>query len=316
MTKSTLNRHLAIRIGLVTACLIISPVTTAERVTEPVPSSAPMDPDLRAKMRTGNLGSTLQEMVETEKRFMKYAETAPGDFTKNGDIPEYDVTVAGQNHFRNFLEDLFNPTITDWETQVKLPQGCRWIPNPPALYPVIPPNAAVSAPVHISQWRVISCAGKMGGAAGKGRMKSWTAFVRFYNSVTSASVAEATAMVRNNLAKAGYKEPHWRGYTGECDDNHHDMCLIFYNHKKHANVYPTISRDSVPSKWINHPEYITKYAPMFGPLKEYLHKSPQLTSIDIIEFSQTPLDTPAIPIRGLDTAVDGIPGNPGAKRDQ
>lgn len=314
MTKSTLNRHLAIRIGLATACLIISPVATAERVTEPVPSSAPMDPDLREKMRTGNFGSTLQERVETIKRIEKYMGTVPGDFTKNGDIPEYDVTVAGQNHFRNLLEDLYNPTITDWETQVKLPQGCRWIPNPPALSPVIPPNAEVSAPTHISQWRVISCAGKI--KETEGRLKTWTAFARFYYSVTSASVAEATAIVRNNLAKAGYKEPHWRGYTGECEDNHNDMCLIFYNLKKHANLYPIITRESFSSKWINHPEYITKYAPMLGPLKEYLHKSPQLTSIGIIEFSLTPLDTPAIPIRGLDTAVDGIPGNPGAKGGQ
>ncbi|MHB8248905.1 MAG: hypothetical protein ACYDCX_08490 [Acidithiobacillus sp.] len=298
----------ALRMTVVTVCLALSTTAHAEKVTEPVPSSAPLAPDLRAAMRSGHM--TLDQILRAED----YINTAPGDFTKNGDVPEYDVTVAGLNHFKKLLKDFFNPALTDWDTQLKLPQGCRWIPNPPALSPIILPNASVSAPVHASQWRVISCAGKLDSVNTGGRTKSWTAFMRFYLSVTSASVTEATAIVRANLNRAGYKELHWKGYNGECTDDPQAMCLTFYNLKMHANVFPIISNDIVPPSFISHPEYITKYAPMISPLKDYLHKTGRITTIQLIEVSQTPLDTPATPLRGIDTAIDGIPGNPGAKR--
>jgi len=70
---------------------------------------------------------------------------------------------------------------------------------------------------------------------------------------------------------------------------------------------PTIKKNS-RIQVISHPENMTKYAPMIDPLKDYLHGNNRLTVIDIKEVSLTPLDVPAIPIRGLDTAISGIPG--------
>ncbi|MHB0889487.1 hypothetical protein [Acidithiobacillus sp.] len=302
MIQSSISKNYAV-LTVSMLCLAVATPSFAEKVTERVPDSPHLREDLRAAARSGTL--TIPQGIELNN----YIFSSPGDLTKNGDIPEYNVTVAGLNHFYQFSSEFFSLKYTDLEKQLKLPVGCRWIPNPPALSPIIPPHAKVSFPVHISQWRVISCSSKTKGVTKEGvSSKTWTWFIRFYQSATSASVQEARALVTKNLRASGYKEVNYPGYTGACGDNPSDACPIFYNLEKHANVYPIISSDIVPPSLINHPENITKYAPMISPLKDYLHSNNTLTVIDITEVSLTPLDVPAIPIRGLDTAFSGIPG--------
>ena len=65
----------------------------------------------------------------------------------------------------------------------------------------------------------------------------------------------------------------------------------------------------MPAAYISHPEKLTKYTPMIDNLKNYLQKSGKITVVNIYEISLTPLDAPLKPIRGLDTAVSGIPMN-------
>ena len=291
--------RIGLQISMAVASLTLTTSANAEKVTEPVPDSPHANPALRAKIRSGQIGSTLEEKLKTLREARDYAN-APGDFTKNGDVPEYDVIVAGLNHFRKFITDYTNPSITDWDRDLKLPEGCRWIPNPPALAPVIIRSASVNAPTHTGKWHVISCVAKVKSSK---KIKSVTYFYRLYASITSGLADEAISLARKNLQKYGYKEITLPSYPH--DQNYRSA--IFSDKRRAAIAVAGASAETMPATYINHPEKLTEYTPMLHNLKNYLHNNRKITIISIYEVSLTPLDAPLKPIRGLDTAVSGIP---------
>ncbi|MDD5375824.1 hypothetical protein [Acidithiobacillus sp.] len=301
MTKDRNVIRIGLQISMAVACLTLTTYADAEKVTEPVPDSPHANPALRAKIRSGQIGSTLEEQLKTLREARDYAN-APGDFTKNGDVPEYDVIVAGLNHFKKFITDYTNPSITDWDRDLKLPEGCRWIPNPPALAPVIIRSASVNAPTHTSKWRVISCVAKV---KSNKKMKSVTYFYRLYSSITSGSADEAISLARQNLRKYGYDEVTLPTYPH--DQN--DRSAIFSDKVRAAIAVAGASSETVPATYINHPDKLTKYTSTLHNLKNYLQNNGKITTISIYEVSLTPLDAPLKPIRGLDTAVAGLPKN-------
>lgn len=318
MKKPSLNlRHMLLMASVIN-CLSFAVATKAEKVTEPVPDSAHMANDLREKLRSGNTGNTPEEMLGTVKRIAEYMGS-PGDMTKNGDIPEYDIMVAGHKHFEEFLNNLSNPSLVHWDTDLKLPRGCRLLPNPPALAPIIIENAKINGPFKLGSWKIISCANKIlprGVGGNKNAVgKSWTIFARFYLSVTSAAPAEVIPYVRRNLGHAGYRDAQLfrdkhnqpTPFCGSGRSN--DVCMVFF--KKHANVFVNADYETLPDEYVRHPDRLTTYPPALAFLQEHLRRSPKITAIDIIELSLEPLDYPRQPIRGLDTAVDGIPSNHG-----
>ena len=299
MTKDRNVIRIGLQISMAVACLTLTTYADAEKVTEPVPDSPHANPALRAKIRSGQIGSTLEEQLKTLREARDYAN-APGDFTKNGDVPEYDVIVAGLNHFKKFITDYTNPSITDWDRDLKLPEGCRWIPNPPALAPVIIRSASVNAPTHTGKWHVISCVAKVKSSK---KIKSVTYFYRLYASITSGLADEAISLARKNLQKYGYEEITLPSYPH--DQNYRSA--IFSDKRRAAIAVAGASAETMPATYINHPEKLTEYTPMLHNLKNYLHNNGKITIISIYEVSLTPLDAPLKPIRGLDTAVSGIP---------
>lgn len=88
-----------------------------------------------------------------------------------------------------------------------------------------------------------------------------------------------------------------------------DVCLVFY--KKHANLFVNADYETLPDEYARHPDRLTTYPPALALLQEHFRRSPKITSINIIELSLEPLDYPRQPVRGSDTAVDGILGNHG-----
>ena len=293
--------RIGLQISMAVASLTLTTYADAEKVTEQVPDSPHANPALSAKIRSGQIGTTLDEKLETLREAGDYAN-APGDFTKNGDVPEYDVIVAGLNHFRKFITDYTNPAITDWERDLKLPEGCRWIPNPPALSPIIIRSASVNAPTHTSKWHVISCVAKVKSSK---KIKSVTYFYHLYASITSGLADEALSLARKNLQKYGYDEIKLPSYPH--DQNYRSA--IFSNKGRAAIAVAGATAEAMPAAYISHPEKLTKYTPMIDNLKNYLQKSGKITVVNIYEISLTPLDAPLKPIRGLDTAVSGIPMN-------
>jgi hypothetical protein len=293
--------RIGLQISMAVASLTLTTYADAEKVTEPVPDSPHANPALSAKIRSGQIGITLEEKLETLREAADYAN-APGDFTRNGDVPEYDVVVAGLNNFRKFFTDYTNPSITDWERDLKLPEGCRWIPNPPALSPIIIRNASVNAPTHTSKWQVISCVAKIKSTK---KIKSVTYFYHLYASITSGLADEAISIARKNIQKYGYEEMKLPSYSH--DQNYRSA--IFSNKGSTAIAVAGAAPETMPAAYISHPEKLTKYTPMFHNLNDYLHKYGKITVINIYEVSLTPLDAPLKPIRGLDTAVSGIPKN-------
>ena len=291
--------RIGLQISMAVASFTLATSADAEKVTEPVPDSPYANPALRAKIRSGQIGTTLDEKLETLREAGDYAN-APGDFTKNGDVPEYDVIVAGLNHFRKFITDYTNPSITDWERDLKLPEGCRWISNPPALSPIIIRSASVNAPTHTGKWHVISCVAKVKSSK---KIKSVTYFYRLYASITSGLADEAISLARKNLQKYGYEEITLPSYPH--DQNYRSA--IFSDKRRAAIAVAGASAETMPATYINHPEKLTEYTPMLHNLKNYLHNNGKITIISIYEVSLTPLDAPLKPIRGLDTAVSGIP---------
>ena len=268
--------RIGLQIGMILASFTFTTYTEAEKVTEPVSDSPHANPALRSKIRSGQIGITLDEKLKTLREAADYAN-APGDFTKNGDVPEYDVVVAGLNHFRKFLTDYTNPSITDWEHDLKLPEGCRWIPNPPALSPVIVRNASVNAPIHTRKWQVISCVAKVKSTK---KIKSVTYFYHLYASITSGLADEAISIARTNLQKHGYEEIKLPSYP--YDPNY--KSTLFSNKGRTAIAVVGVAPELVPAAYINHPEKITKYTPMLYHLKNYLHKAGKITIINIYGF--------------------------------
>ena len=301
MIKDRKVIRIGLQIGMVLASFTFTTYAEAEKVMEPVADSPHANPALRAKTRSGPIGITLDEKLKTLREAADYAN-APGDFTKNGDVPEHNVAVAGLNHFKKFLTDYTNPSITDWEHDLKLPEGCRWIPNPPALSPVIVRNASVNAPTHTSKWQVISCVAKV---KSNKKIKSVTYFYHLYASITSGLADEAISIARTNLQKHGYEEMKLPSYPH--DPNY--KSTLFSNKGGTAIAVVGAASEPMPAAYINHPEKITKYTPIFYHLKNYLHKAGRITIINIYEISVTPLDAPLKPTRRLDTAVSRIPKN-------
>ncbi len=277
------------------SCLTVAAPSFAEKVTEPVPNSPHMDLDLVQKVKSGKLTDDI-----TVRRFNNYIQS-PGDFTKNKDIPEYDVLVAGQSHFQKIFEDMGNPNITNWDTQLKLPKGCRWIQNPPELAPIIVSKAKVNGPTKTGSWKVISCAMKVSGkdfATGTKQLtKSWTLFYHLYMSFTSAPPAAVLSLVQKNLVHLGYEDVNAsKGISPICGNDPKSICNEFFN--KHTNISLIAGEDNSPTE----AKKLTTYPPALEQLKEYFRHSNKLTFITIHEVSLEPLDAPLKPIGGTDGA--------------
>ena len=75
--------RIGLQISMAVASFTLATSADAEKVTEPVPDSPYANPALRAKIRSGQIGSTLEEKLKTLREARDYAN-APGDFTKNG----------------------------------------------------------------------------------------------------------------------------------------------------------------------------------------------------------------------------------------